>query len=856
MSQWQDGAPEAVRQAAAAADAGHPEQARELLGRALAQDRDFEPAWLWLAALVDDDGERRYCLERAVRANPESSARRQLHDLRRVEPHPPEEAIPFADPPLPPEPANRRRPWRMWRSRWALALLAAVIVAAVIFGVLRLLDTGAERVHIAVVTSTSPSGATGGQEVLQGVRFHVERVNRMGGVAGHPVELLVYDDHDEPDKARAVARDIVDDGRSAVVIGHTSSDTSIAAGEIYRAAGLPAITPTATAEKITKDNPWYFRTAFSNHSQGTFIAAYLRHVLDKSKATVISADTDYGRSLADGFDTAFTKTGEVRRTLTLDHAAPNGAKVAEAVRAVRSDGDAGAVVLALNEKPATAVLRALRTAGVRAPVVSGDILNSDRFAGVLADMSRAERPPVPFSDGFYAASPLMTDSLSGAALEWAQSFRAAHGKLPSWRAMAAQTAADAAVQALARSSMDASRPGTGERDAVRAALAAMDSPADGVQGIHGPVYFDATRSLRQPVTIAVAQDNAMVSAPLQLQPYDGDPGIDPQAEIAAGRAVDFDGQILMRQQIVSTGININEVNALDTRARTYQADFLMWFRYSGSDNVTNVEFANALDPDLGKGKPVRSLNENGMKYRLYRVTGAFKVTLDFHDFPFDKQHLTLAVRHRSLPDSRVIYTIDRRLLELDQKTALRSGSDTNVWAERLPGWTATHMTQYKNTVGSTAILGETDIGQGVSGIYYDQYTADMSIERDVAPFLVKNLLPLLLLVLVTYIPLYLPRSAGYTSVRVASGTTAILSTAVLLTTVTSSLPDVGYSVAIEWGYYAFILLSTLCVLLALVSGRLAEGNNVVGWRNLTLAAKIAYPLYCLLVILIYVWKYC
>ncbi|UFQ13576.1 MULTISPECIES: hypothetical protein [Streptomyces] len=58
------------------------------------------------------------------------------------------------------------------------------------------------------------------------------------------------------------------------------------------------------------------------------------------------------------------------------------------------------------------------------------------------------------------------------------------------------------------------------------------------------------------------------------------------------------------------------------------------------------------------------------------------------------------------------------------------------------------------------------------------------------------------------------------------------------------------------GYYAFILLAALCVLLALVSGRLAEGNNVVGWRNLTLAARIAYPLYCAVVVLIYVWRYC
>jgi hypothetical protein len=33
-----------------------------LLGVALTKDDEYEPAWRWLAELVDDDGERRFCL--------------------------------------------------------------------------------------------------------------------------------------------------------------------------------------------------------------------------------------------------------------------------------------------------------------------------------------------------------------------------------------------------------------------------------------------------------------------------------------------------------------------------------------------------------------------------------------------------------------------------------------------------------------------------------------------------------------------------------------------------------------------------------------------------------------------------
>ncbi|MEU7649163.1 hypothetical protein [Streptomyces huasconensis] len=65
------------------------------------------------------------------------------------------------------------------------------------------------------------------------------------------------------------------------------------------------------------------------------------------------------------------------------------------------------------------------------------------------------------------------------------------------------------------------------------------------------------------------------------------------------------------------------------------------------------------------------------------------------------------------------------------------------------------------------------------------------------------------------------------------------------------MPYACYGVAIEWDYYPFILLTPRYVLLALVSGQFAEGNNVVGWRNLTVAARIAYPLCCVGVVLIH-----
>lgn len=84
------------------------------------------------------------------------------------------------------------------------------------------------------------------------------------------------------------------------------------------------------------------------------------------------------------------------------------------------------------------------------------------------------------------------------------------------------------------------------------------------------------------------------------------------------------------------------------------------------------------------------------------------------------------------------------------------------------------------------------------------------------------------------------------------GVTAILSTAVLLETVTSPLPNVSYTVALEWGYYAFILLSAACVFVAMTRWRWERAGREGPLRTLTLGARIGYPLYVIAIVAGYV----
>jgi hypothetical protein len=139
---------------------------------------------------------------------------------------------------------------------------------------------------------------------------------------------------------------------------------------------------------------------------------------------------------------------------------------------------------------------------------------------------------------------------------------------------------------------------------------------------------------------------------------------------------------------------------------------------------------------------------------------------------------------------------------------------------------------------------------------YDQfstYHVEMDYARFIRPFLIKNLLPLALLALVTYISLYFsPESAA---TRIGFSVTSILTTSVLLQTVSNNLPDIGYTVAIEWGYYTYIALSAALVLINILIDRWYKRKRYVAVRRLDLFARVLYPTVILIVISLYVLRF-
>jgi ABC-type branched-subunit amino acid transport system substrate-binding protein len=832
--------------------------ARLILAEALALDPHYEAAWLWFAHIAEDAGERRFCLEQAAEINPESRAKQELPKLRRVAAVEPPEVADVAPPPPPPglAPVQGSTRQAMPATPRGRRLVGAGVTLALLLAVaLALLTTNLRRttpIYIAVAGGMSGPAAASGKEMVQSAQLYFDRVNQEGGIAGWPVALLVYDDRNDPEVAKTVAQQIVADGRPLLVIGHTVSSASMAAGPIYAKAGIPAISSTSTADAMTAGNPWYFRTVFDNRTQGFLIAGYIRHILGIDRISVVAGNEDYGKSLSDAVATAFSQEGTVKHRLVIETASDKlAASAADAVKTLRADADPGVIVVAMQADPARTVVDAIKEAGITATILGGDALGSDRFLASFSDLPKNHPDPDALTNGLLTGAPLIMDSLTSESLRWFDAFRAAYGYDPTWRGAATFDAAIAAGTAMRAAEVTgADEERAGERQRVRDALAALDSPEHAVPGLLGPIYFDRNQTIPRSAMFGVARDGQYASAYDQLRPYAPSGSVDLANDLKSGTVLAVDGQMLERQRIVFAGVNLNEIGELDTANPSFYADFFLWFNYTGDDSATDIVFVNAVDPTLTLSDPVRSVDANGTKYRLYRVTGRFKVPFQFQDFPFDRQNLLISFQNRALPSSKLVYAIDRQLLDLTQQQRLQSGSNAAVSINAIPSWEATKVQYYQDSVGSTALMGDPNATTASGGVEFSLFTADVTVTRDIAAFLGKNLLPLILLALVTYVSLFFPHTL--TEARVTFGVTGILTAAVLLASVTGVLPQVGYTVAIEWGFYAFIFLCATCIIIGLAGDWLYEQRRLTELRRLDLFSRIYYPAFVLVVVLAYV----
>ncbi len=114
-----------------------------------------------------------------------------------------------------------------------------------------------------------------------------------------------------------------------------------------------------------------------------------------------------------------------------------------------------------------------------------------------------------------------------------------------------------------------------------------------------------------------------------------------------GRLFSYREQLNKKGQVIPNlvaGMEIIDLYNIDVATNTFQADFYYWIKADSmnSDAERFILFPNMKESGSAKSLVLEKV-ENGMIYKLYKVSGLFHQDYDLKEYPFDNQEISISM---------------------------------------------------------------------------------------------------------------------------------------------------------------------------------------------------------------------
>jgi branched-chain amino acid transport system substrate-binding protein len=111
----------------------------------------------------------------------------------------------------------------------------------------------------AFLSVTGPAAFLGDPE-QKTLEMEVERINAAGGVAGRKLVLFVYDDAGDAEKARTFAKRLLEQDKVDVIVGGSTTGTTMAAIPLAEQSGTPFVSLAGAVGIVEPVKKWVFKT--------------------------------------------------------------------------------------------------------------------------------------------------------------------------------------------------------------------------------------------------------------------------------------------------------------------------------------------------------------------------------------------------------------------------------------------------------------------------------------------------------------------------------------------------------------------------------------------------------------------
>jgi branched-chain amino acid transport system substrate-binding protein len=233
------------------------------------------------------------------------------------------------------------------------------------------------------IMELSGTGATPGTNFDNGVKLAVKEINASGGILGRKIDYVSTDTQTQPGIAKAVAQKAIDQG-AYVVLGPVHSGSMIVSMGETRRAEITNFTGGEAAVITRQQNPYVFRTSFTQSSSMPKLARYIKDQMKAGSVAIAYTNNDFGKGGRDEMQKALAAQSiKVVADISTDPGQVDFSGVVLQVKQSNPD-----VLFAyLTEEEGARLLRELKKQGFNKPIVGETTIIGQKVIELAGDAS-------------------------------------------------------------------------------------------------------------------------------------------------------------------------------------------------------------------------------------------------------------------------------------------------------------------------------------------------------------------------------------------------------------------------------------------------------------------------------------
>jgi branched-chain amino acid transport system substrate-binding protein len=170
-----------------------------------------------------------------------------------------------------------------------------VAASAILAGCALAPAQAAETIKIGSFLSVTGGASFLGDPEKKTLETYVAKFNKEGGVLGRKLELIIYDDGGAADKASSFAKRLIENDKVDLIIGGSTTPTTMAAVPLVEQAGIPFLSMGGAVVVVEPVKKWVFKTPHTDRMAAEKVFADMKKK-GITKIAMISENAGFGKS--------------------------------------------------------------------------------------------------------------------------------------------------------------------------------------------------------------------------------------------------------------------------------------------------------------------------------------------------------------------------------------------------------------------------------------------------------------------------------------------------------------------------------------------------------------------------------